>query len=90
MPMATAMAGKLGCALVAYGTRSSDDGTVCAGPALNGMRLSVEEHEDKLLLRNGEAISWQVPRSLDGGLLDSVLVPPLEYLQPRGAPALVL
>ena len=54
------------------------------------MRLSVEEHEDCFLLRNGEAISWRVPRSLDGGLLDSVLVPPLEYLRPRGAPALVL
>ena len=76
--------------LWAYGTRSSDDGTVYAGPALNGMRLSVEEHEDSILLRNGEAISWRVPRSLDGGLLDSVLVPPLEYLRSRGAPALVL
>ena len=54
------------------------------------MRLSVEEHEDCFLLRNGEAISWRVPRSLDGGLLDSVLVPPLEYLRPRGAAALVL
>ena len=85
MPMAAAMAGKLGCALVAYGTRSSDDGTVYAGPALNGMRLSVEEHEDDcFLLRNGEAISWRVPRSLDGGLLDSVLVPPMEYLPAAG------
>ena len=58
--------------------------------SLSGMRLSVEEHEDCFLLRNGEAISWRVPRSLDGGLLDSVLVPPLEYLRPRDVAALVL
>ena len=89
--MAASTAGNLGCALARMECAVERRWAVWAeAVSLNGMRLSVEEHKDYFLLRNGEAISWRVPRSLDGGLLDSVLVPPLEYLRPRGAPALVL
>ena len=55
-------------------------GTATPPPKLNGMSLTVEEEPGAFIVRNGDAISWRIPADLSSGIISSVLVPPLEYV----------
>ena len=74
------------CSLEVFETRMfSVDWAVAAGtamppPKLNGMALTVEEQPGAFIVRNGDAISWRIPADLSSGIISSVLVPPLEYV----------